>query len=195
MRRDIELYLSRTDKLCLLGLVGILVAVTLIYELTDGRALRASAMEADEPMVEVVATAPAIDFTPLFEAVEAMQEDRYREDIPLDRELQAVLREVCEANDIPYCLALGLIEVESGFDPEAINGVCYGLMQLNTRYFPVGLSYDGNIRAGVAYLAEQIERYDGDIQAALTAYNAGHDTGSRTYARKVLDASVEWEDG
>ena len=44
-------------------------------------------------------------------------------------------------------------------------------------------------------MAGQIERYDGDIQAALRAYNKGYDDGDRRYARAVLDASEKWGNG
>lgn len=186
--------MSQTDKLCLVALAGVLITVSLVYELTDGRAIRAEAAEADKPLVEVVAVAPPIDCTLLVEAfetaLEASQPDR--EDIPLSRELQAVLREACEANGVAPCLVLGLIEVESGFDPAADNGVSEGLMQLNSKYYPADLTPAENIRAGVAHLAGQIERYGGDIQAALRAYNRGYDDGDRDYSRAVLDASEKW---
>jgi soluble lytic murein transglycosylase-like protein len=42
------------------------------------------------------------------------------------------------------------------------------------------------------YLGENLEKYDGDMDAALTAYNAGHDTGKRSYAAKVRAAADYW---
>ncbi len=182
--------MSRTDKLCLAALAVILVTVTVYYEMTEGAAIRAA--EADKSPVEVVAVAPPIDCTRLAEAVEAMRAEQYDEAIPLDRELQAVLRAACEADNIPMCLVLGLIEVESGFDPKADNGLCRGLFQLNTKYYPSDLTPAENIQAGVAHLAGQITRYDGDIPAALRSYNRGYDDGDRAYARKVIEASKKW---
>ena len=38
-----------------------------------------------------------------------------------------------------------------------------------------------------------MDRY-GDTGAALTAYNAGHDTGDREYAEKVIGAAERWEE-
>ena len=64
----------------------------------------------------------------------------YNPAIPLSAELQAVLYEACEENDVPVALALGVIEVESCFLADADNGQCYGLMQLNRKYFPDKLS-------------------------------------------------------
>ena len=188
--------MSHTDKLCLFGLAGILVAITLIYELTAGQTLRATAIEAEDSLAEVSATSSSIDFTPLIQAVEVTQEDPYREDIPLSRELQAVLRESCEGNGVALCDALGLIEVESGFQVDAVSRKgCFGLFQLNPKYYPSDLTPSENIQAGVAHLASQIKRYDGDIQAALRGYNRGYDDGDRRYVRAVLDASEKWGKG
>lgn len=118
----------------------------------------------------------------------------YRADVPLSYELQDALHTACARYGVDYALALGLIEVESGFDPDAVSPRgCYGLCQLNPRYFPAGLSPADNIDAGIAYLAEQISKYGG-TEAGLTAYNAGTDTGGRAYASAVLAAAEGWKD-
>lgn len=116
----------------------------------------------------------------------------YNPAIPLSEELQAVFYEACAENDVPTSLALGVIEVESRFLADADNGQCYGLMQLNRKYFPDKLSPEDNLRAGIEYLGRLLEQY-GDTAAALTAYNAGYDTGRRGYADAVLKAAEWWE--
>lgn len=115
--------------------------------------------------------------------------------IPLSQELQEALYGACEERGVPVALALGVIEVESCFDPDAVSSEgCLGLMQLNPRYFPADkLSPADNLRTGVGWLGDLLERY-GDVPAALTAYNAGRDTGSRAYASAVLDAAEWWEE-
>ena len=113
--------------------------------------------------------------------------------IPLSEDLQYILRDVCEEDNVELALALGVIEVESDFDPSADSGLCYGLMQLNRSYFPSGLPAGENLRYGVEYLGQLLARYD-TIEAALTAYNAGHDTGSMVYANAVLAAAEKWRD-
>lgn len=114
--------------------------------------------------------------------------------MPLSYELQDALHTACTRYGVDYALALGLIEVESGFDPTAVSPHgCYGLCQLSPRYFPEGLTPEENIEAGIAYLAEQIETYGG-VAAGLTAYNAGTDTGDRTYANAVLAAAERWRE-
>ena len=118
-------------------------------------------------------------------------------DVPLTTEELAVLLAACETGGIAPETMLGLIQYESSFDPNALNerSGCYGYCQLNPRYFPADLSPVDNIRAGIEHLACQLERYDGDMEAALTAYNAGYDTGSRTYADMVIAAAAEFEKG
>lgn len=118
----------------------------------------------------------------------------FRPEVPLSYTLQDTLHTACERYGVEYAVALGLVEVESGFDPEAVNpdSGCYGLCQLSPRYFPSGLSPAENLEAGVAYLGAHLERYGGDIEAALTAYNAGSDTGRRGYANAVLAAAADW---
>lgn len=117
-------------------------------------------------------------------------EDWYIETIPLDKQLQEVVWNACGEYGVDYFTALGLIQVESNFQVDAVNRRtgCYGLMQLNPRYFPSGLDAESNIQAGVEYLGSLMNCY-GDVEAALTAFNAGHDTGRRWYARSVLKAT------
>ncbi len=115
-------------------------------------------------------------------------------DVPLSFALQDALHTSCERHSVPYHLALGLIEVESRFDTEAVNkkSGCYGLTQINPRFFQSGLSPAENIEAGIGHLGALLERY-GDTAAALTAYHDGHDTGRRGYANAVLTAAERWE--
>lgn len=114
--------------------------------------------------------------------------------IPLDEDLAFSLVSTCERYGVPLDIALGMIEVESAFDVDAVNpkSGCYGLFQLHPSWFPSDLSPEENMAAGIDYLAYQFGRYDGDMEAALTAYNAGIDTGDRTYASAVLDAAEKW---
>lgn len=111
-------------------------------------------------------------------------------DVPLAPEELDALLETCKENHIAPEIALGLIQVESSFRADAVNAdsQCYGYCQLNQQYFPTDLSPVDNIRTGIGYLAEQLVRYE-NLEAALTAYNAGYDTGDRTYANAVLAAA------
>lgn len=132
-------------------------------------------------------TAPAQD--------EAVPLHIYHPAIPLSAELQAELHNVCAEADVPEALALGVIEVESRFQPDAVSPAgCWGLMQLHPDYFPNSGDPADNLRCGVWHLRSLLERYR-DTAAALTAYNAGYDTGNREYAQEVLEAAGKWAGG
>lgn len=154
--------------------------------------VRWAAAEVDKPVAEDGCRWEVPWEAQLIEAA-PVEQGYFREDVPLSFELQDVLHTACEANNVPYHVALGLIEVESGFNLEAVSPAgCYGLLQINPQYFPSGLTPAENIEAGMEYLGSLIDRC-GDLGAALTAYNAGSDTGDRTYASAVLDAAEKWE--
>lgn len=126
-------------------------------------------------------------------------EDWFIDTIPLDKDLQDVVWNACGEYGVDYYTVLGLIQVESNFQTDAVNTKtgCYGLMQLNPMYFLSGLTPQENVEAGMEYLGRLLDRYRGDVDAALTAYNAGHDTGRRWYANAVRSAAedIMWESG
>lgn len=91
-----------------------------------------------------------------------------------------------------YFAALGLIQVESNFQLDAVSPCgSYGLCQLNPAWFPSGLSPEENVRAGLEYPGELLETYSGDVQAALRAFNRGYDDGARGYPSAVLSAAED----
>ncbi len=81
-----------------------------------------------------------------------------------------------------------LIEAESGFDPWALSEKgAIGLMQLlPSTAVDLGVTdpWDPvqNVAAGVRYLRALLDRYGGDVQKALAAYNTGLDRVDRQAA-------------
>ncbi|GBC84911.1 Membrane-bound lytic murein transglycosylase D [bacterium HR11] len=77
------------------------------------------------------------------------------------------------------------METESGFDPWAFSEKgAVGLMQLlPSTALDMGATdpWDPvqNVAAGVRYLRTLLERYGGDVQKALAAYNTGFDRVDR----------------
>ena len=81
-------------------------------------------------------------------------------------------------HDVPPALVKAVIAAESRFDSEAVSHKgAQGLMQLMPSTAAVlgvadPLAAEQNVRGGVRYLREMLDRY-GDMQRALAAYNAG----------------------
>jgi len=98
------------------------------------------------------------------------------------------LRQAAQAHAVDYELLKAVVATESGFNPRAVSPKgAVGLMQLmpSTAAFIGVKSLPGktleeslsdprtNIEAGARYLARQMQRFDGRVELALAAYNAG----------------------
>lgn len=123
---------------------------------------------------------------------------------PPDR-LKRIVEEVAERHKVDPALVNAVISTESGWNPQArSNKGAVGLMQLipgTAQRFGAGNPYDPaqNVEAGTAYLKALLDRYDGDLNLSLAAYNAGEHVVDRSngvphifetqrYVQKVTDA-------
>ncbi|MFU8803503.1 MAG: lytic transglycosylase domain-containing protein [Bradymonadaceae bacterium] len=90
-----------------------------------------------------------------------------------------IIREAAKTYDVPFGFVKAVIRIESAFQKDAVSHAgAMGLMQLMPR---TAASLDvtdafhprQNIFGGAKFLRILIDRYDGDINLILAAYNAG----------------------
>jgi hypothetical protein len=125
------------------------------------------------------------------------------EEVPFGQQIHRAALE----HDVDPLLVASVVEVESHFRPRAgSHKGAVGLMQLlpSTAGMPAVMLFDPgtNLAAGSAYLREMLDRFDGDLELALAAYNAGPTNVRRfggvppfketqNYVQKVLSIYVD----
>ena len=122
---------------------------------------------------------------------------------PAEDELLPLIERHASGQGLDPLLVRAVVQVESGYNPAAVsNKGAMGLMQLmpaTAADLAVERPFEpeANLRGGTAYLRGLIERFDGRIELALAAYNAGPGAVQRyggvppypetlDYVRKVL---------
>lgn len=92
-----------------------------------------------------------------------------------------LIKKAATQNNIPVELICGVILHESGGNPKAVSPAgARGLMQLmpqTAHRFGVTNSFDPaqNIEGGTRYLRFLLDRYNGNVELTLAAYNAGEE--------------------
>jgi soluble lytic murein transglycosylase-like protein len=115
----------------------------------------------------------AVPETPAFRSTRPVASREIRE------RFEPLVQEHSTLQGIRADLVRAVIQVESGFNPRARSPKgAMGLMQLmptTARDLGVRNAYDPaeNIRGGTAYLRQLLDKYEGDEELALAAYNAG----------------------
>ena len=107
----------------------------------------------------------------------------------IGREMSAAVLAAAEAEGVRPELAFRLVRVESAFRPRAVSPVgALGLTQLmpaTAAELQPGVTReqlfdrDTNLRLGLRYFRRLLRAYDGDVEAALHAYNRGPGTVNR----------------
>lgn len=113
-------------------------------------------------------------------------------DIPLSHELQDIADKACEKYQAPQDVLYAVMEVESGYQTDAQNGQCLGLMQIHTVNLPylnekIGTTDlsdpEQNIEAGAFILGGYLAKYS--LTDSLMAYNLGESGAKRLWAQGV----------
>lgn len=93
-------------------------------------------------------------------------------------DVDSAINEMAEKYNLDPALLAAMAEQESGFNQSAQSEAgALGIMQLMPRTAE-GLGVDpsdlrGNLEGGAKYLRQMLDKYDGDVEKALAAYNAG----------------------
>lgn len=116
------------------------------------------------------------------------------------------IRQTATRYQLDALLLASIIEVESGFDPNAISRRgATGLMQVMPATAGEGVHLsdpEDNLATGAKYLRRLLRRYGGNLELALAAYNAGPSNVRRYggvppfretthYVEKVLEIYVD----
>ncbi len=118
--------------------------------------------------------------------------------------MDAIFDEAARIYDVPVALLKAVGKAESGFDANAVSSAgAQGVMQLmpaTAQFLGVTDPFNArsNIMGGAKYISDMLRRYDGDIELALAAYNAGSGnvakyggvppfTETQNYIRKIKE--------
>lgn len=134
-------------------------------------------------------------------------------DIPLSKELQDYIRNLCDEYGVPIELVIAIIDVESTFRADVVSKTNdYGLMQINkcnhewlTDKLGITDFLDPyqNIKSGIHILSGHLEVTNGDIELALMRYNNGASGAkklwnkgiySTAYTQKVMTAYESYKE-
>lgn len=127
------------------------------------------------------------------------------------RKFETIIVSAAEKHEVPVWLVSAVIHAESFYNPNAISSAgAVGLMQLmpgTAKNYGVSDRQDPhqNIEGGVRYLRDLLKMFEGDLELALAAYNAGENAvkkygyrippykETQHYVRKVRDLVEQYK--
>ena len=160
-------------------------------------------INADPPLMKLATPKP---HSTIYMPEEVSFLGRNRPAMNIDRDgVEKLVREAADRHNVDPALIRAVIETESNWNPGAVSRKgAMGLMQLvptTAQRFGVNDAFNPkqNVEAGVRYLRTLLERYNGNLDLALAAYNAGEGAvdrahgvpayyETRNYVRRVQDA-------
>lgn len=160
--------------------------------------------EAQEAAAHEVKTRPAMTLTEVMDAakeegdlITVVQPSVKLYDVPLNESLQVYIIDQAAAHGIDPAVIFGIIGKESQFKADALgdNGKSFGLMQIQARFHEERMErleccdmldpYQ-NVTVGIDFFAELLDKYDGNTEKALIAYNCGVAGANRSYFSKGI---------
>lgn len=178
---------ARRERIALILAVAALVTGTSAGAIRSEAEPAAAAIEAPQKQ-QRVDMAPDIPAHP--EPSKGTEAAPSYYDIPLSHELQDQVFAAAEQYGVPPALVFAMMDQESDYRTDLVSTTNdYGIMQINrinhdTLRETLGVTDimdpAQNIQCGVYMIGKALEKYDGDMTRALTAYNRG-DTGARRY--------------
>ena len=201
--------------IALFSVAAILIAAQTLPEAASARKILAEAEATDRVAEEVMAearaamasleTAKPVSITiqaPVAPTEEMDEPVRFWEEIPLTAEMQGVLLDSCEEFNVPFSLALAVMEQESRFQMvEGDGGSAAGYFQVWSKWWGWLMEEIGtsdlndpaqNVRTGCAVLGHLLSEYGTEVDA-LSAYNTGK-PGQTRYAAEVMERQERWEE-
>lgn len=173
----------------------------------DGADLAALQRELDDSRVTLTARQGELELVRMeMTRLQEIMDFSRKYSIPAD--LAAAINDIALSEGIAPALAFRLVQVESGFYRTAVSpvgAVGYAQLMPATAFeMDPSLEYrdlfdrDINLRLGMRYLRQMLDKYDGDLRLALLAYNRGPGTvdsirreggdPANGYARAIMDA-------
>lgn len=155
-----------------------------ITSVTDG-AGRRMFVNAEPAPIKLI---PAKPHTTIYMPGESSFLGHNRPAMNIDRDgAEALVREAAQRHNVDPALVRAVIETESNWNAGAVSRKgAVGLMQLiptTALRFGVNDAFNPkqNVDAGVHYLKTLLERYNGNLDLALAAYNAGEGAVDRAH--------------